>query len=229
MFKKLKDGFKALEYGRVGTFGNDISTPRTRRQAVWHFQLFDHAFLRALWTNRREIAPGVWRSNQPSPRHMAQMAAKGIKTVLSLRGEPNLSFFLLEKEACAKHGITLTTVQLGARSAGSRTAYLQLLDTFEKIEKPLLIHCKSGADRAGLASALWLLHMEGRPLKEARKQLSLRFMHLKSTKTGILDHILDQYGAHLDRHGPTPVRDWIANHYDPKYAQASFKRYRKFP
>ena len=35
------------------------------------------------------------------------------------------------------------------------------------------MHCKSGADRAGLASALWLLHVERRPVAEAMKQLSL--------------------------------------------------------
>ena len=100
MSKSLKERFKDLEYGRVGTFGNDVSTPRTYRQAIWHFQLFDHAFLRGLWTNLAQIAPGVWRSNQPSPRRIHRYKQLGINTILSLRGDHPISYNLLEKQVC---------------------------------------------------------------------------------------------------------------------------------
>ena len=229
MFTALKKGFKALEHGKVGRFGNDVSTPYTRRLATLHFHLFDHAFLRGLWTNLDEIAPGVWRSNQPSPRRIERYAALGIKTVVSLRGEPNLSFDMLERDACARHGITYVATRLTARAALPAADYIALLDLFATLEKPFLFHCKSGADRAGIAAALYLLQFEGVPLSQARKQLSLRYMHLRSTKTGILDHILDLYGRDMEQYGAMSVREWFQNHYDAQEATRTFKRYRRFP
>lgn len=224
MSKSLKERFKDLEYARVGSFGNDVSTPRLRRLALWHFHLFDHAFLRGLWQNLEEIAPGVWRSNQPSPKRIKKYKKMGIKTILSLRGNPNqpISFMLLEQQACDDLGITLVTENLSARSLSPKESYLAVLDRLDQLKPPFLLHCKSGADRAGLVSALYLLHVKGAPLSEARKQLSWRFMHLKSTKTGILDHLLESYAADMERLGDMPIRDWFENHYDQKAISAQF-------
>ncbi|WP_417255003.1 tyrosine-protein phosphatase [Celeribacter sp.] len=229
MFKLLKKGFKKLERAEVGQFGNDVSTRRTRHLAMWHFHLFDHAFLRGLWTNLYEIAPGVWRSNQPSPKRIERYANMGIKTILSLRGDKDVSFTLLERQACEAHGIKLvTTKKAAARGALSGADYVALIDILASLEKPFLIHCKSGADRAGLASALYLLHCEGASVKEAKKMLSWRFMHLKSTKTGILDYILRLYEQDIEAHGPIPIRDWFETRYDRKRA-SQFKKFRSFP
>lgn len=226
MFKTLKNRFKKLEYAE---FSNGIATPRDRRLAMWHFHLFDHAFLRGLWTNLYEFAPGAWRSNQPSPKRIARYAKMGITTILSLRGDRPLAFNLLEQQACAEHGVTLiSTTHIAARGAYDGSTYVALIDLLASLEKPFLIHCKSGADRAGLASALYLLHCEGASIKEAKKMLSWRFMHLKSTKTGILDHILRLYEADLKTHGPIPIRDWFADYYDRDKARA-FKTFRAFP
>lgn len=229
MSKTLKQRFKDLEYGRVGSFGNDVSTPRTRRLAYWHFQLFDHAFLRGLWQNLAEIAPGVWRSNQPSPKRIKKYKKMGITTILSLRGNPEhpISFMLLEKAACAEHGIKLVTANLSARSLADKQVYIGVLDLLDSLEPTFLLHCKSGADRAGLVSALYLLHVKGAPLAEARKQLNWRFMHLKSTKTGILDHLLDCYDADIKRLGPIPIRAWFETHYDKKAISGSFSPFWK--
>ncbi|WP_394707335.1 tyrosine-protein phosphatase [uncultured Celeribacter sp.] len=229
MFKTLKKGFKKLERAEVGQFGNDVSTRRTRHMAMWHFHLFDHAFLRGLWTNLYEIAPGVWRSNQPSPKRIERYAKMGIKTILSLRGEKEVSFSLLERQACETYGITLvTTNKAAARGALSGKDYVELIDLLASLEKPFLIHCKSGADRAGLASALYLLHCEGASIQEAKKMLSWRFLHLKSTKTGILDYILRLYEKDLNTNGPIPIRDWFLTRYDQNKAHR-FKTFRSFP
>ncbi|RPE70968.1 tyrosine phosphatase family protein [Pacificibacter maritimus] len=220
----LKQRFKDIEYARVGNFGNDVSTPRTRRLAMWHFYLFDHAFLRDLWQNLWEIAPGVWRSNQPSPKRLKKYKRMGIETVLSLRGDPNkrISFMLLEKQACEELGIELITTSLSARSLAQKETYLDLLDLLETLKKPFLFHCKSGADRAGLVSALYLLHIEGASIDEARKQLNWRYMHLKSTKTGVLDHMLDCYEADTKRLGDMPIRTWFESHYDRAAITSTF-------
>lgn len=200
----------------------DLSTTWGRVRNWFHFQFGDHAFLRVWWRNMDEIAPGVWRSNQPGPARMRLYAKMGIKTVLNLRGESNHSFHLFEVESAEKLGMTIINHPLNARALRSRENYLRLLDTFETIDKPFIMHCKSGADRAGLASALWLLHMEGADLDAARAQLSLKYLHLKSTKTGLLDHFLETY-ARQSNNGQVPIREWLETTYDQGAIQGSYK------
>lgn len=200
------------------SFGTDISTPKGRRAAKWHFYMSDHGFLRGLWTNQFEIAPGVWRSNQPSQARLRKLAQMGIKTVLNLRGEDKFSFFLFEREACAALGLTLINHKIYARQLVPRERFMELFEIFDRIEKPFVLHCKSGADRAGLVSALWLLDKEGATIEQAKAMLSFRYVHLKRTKTGILDHLLETYEADA----PMPIRDWFAKQYDPAAITASF-------
>jgi len=204
------------------SYGTDISTPAGRRQAWWHFHLSDHGFLRTLWTNLDQIAPGVWRSNQPSPRRLERYARMGIRTILNLRGQDRYSFYLFEREAAERLGMEMIDIKIYARSLVPAERFLELLDIFDRIDRPFVMHCKSGADRAGLASALWLLHVENRPVAEAQRQLSLRYAHLKSTRTGILDQLLETYAADCAE-VPIPIRDWFATRYSPAEIEAAFQ------
>ncbi|SMX43542.1 phosphatase domain-containing protein [Actibacterium lipolyticum] len=225
MFRQIKTRLDNFEQSLRQSFGNDISTPNGRRAAFWHFQLMDHAFLRVLWTNLDEIAPGVWRSNQPSPKRLARYHKMGITNVISLRGDAPHSHFLFEQEACERLGLSLHTVAISARKLVNKKRMLALLDLFDTVERPFVMHCKSGADRAGLASALYLMHVEGKPVAEAKKQLSLRYLHLKNDSTGILDYMLDQYEQDITE-TPMPIREWFETRYDPKALTAGFQKLR---
>lgn len=99
------------------SFGRDISTPSTRWWSTLHYQVFDHAFLRMFWTNFYEIAPGVYRSNQPSHRRLKRYRDMGITTVVNLRGEETYAHYLFEKESCEALGLKLINAKLWARSA----------------------------------------------------------------------------------------------------------------
>ncbi|WP_212524488.1 tyrosine-protein phosphatase [Actibacterium sp. MT2.3-13A] len=225
MFQQIKTRLNDAERDFRAAMPHRFATPAGRRAAFWHFHLMDHAFLRVWWTNMAEIVPGVWRSNQPSPKRLARYKAMGIKTIVSLRGDNLNSHYLFEEEACRALGLELKVASIQARKAPRREKLLHLLEVLENTERPFLIHCKSGADRAGLASALYLMHVEGRPVEEAMRQLSFRHLHLKSTATGILDHILDSYAAD-NAESPMPVREWIGTRYDRDAMTASFARKR---
>jgi len=93
---------------------------------------------------------------------------------------------------------------------------------FERIEYPVLIHCKSGADRAGIMSVLYLLLREGRPLDEATRQLSLRYGHFKQADTGMLDHFFECYRADTARE-PMAFLRWVDERYEPKQVAKSFR------
>lgn len=204
-------------------FGTSIDTPWARRWSALHYELFDHAILRRVWTNFYEIAPGVYRSNQPPHARLERYGQMGIKTIINLRGPDKYAHYLFERESCERLGIELIDAKLWARAAATRERILRVIELFRTVERPFLFHCKSGADRAGFASAIYLMEIEGVPLEEARKQLGWRYYHLKSTKTGVLDYILDRYGA-FAAHTPIRFETWVRDHYDAKTIQAEFDR-----
>ncbi len=226
MLTAIKARFREIERGLRNRYGRDISTPEARRRAFWHFQLLDHAFLRTVWWNLEEIAPGVWRSNQPSPSRLKRYRKMGIRSVINLRGVVQQSSYLFEEEACRKLGLTLHNVTLSARKLVPRENIQELIRLMRTAERPFVLHCKSGSDRAGIASAIYLMVIEGRPLAEARKQLHWRFLHLSSTDTGILDHVLDVYEADTAV-TPMDFETWIAERYDPEALTESWAASRR--
>ncbi|WP_375255389.1 tyrosine-protein phosphatase [Yoonia sp.] len=221
MFGKLRRTIKEKERAFRTSFGRDITDPHERRKSRWHFNWLDHGILRIFWHNFAEIGPGVYRSNHPNERRFKTYADMGIKSILNLRGNSKQSHYLFEVESCAAHGLRLVNFGLSARRAPPAEMLLQILEVFESIEKPFLMHCKSGADRTGLIAALYLMAVDNQPIDVARKQLSFRFLHIRRTSTGILDHFLDVYEAR-NVQTPIAIADWIRLEYDPDALSQSF-------
>lgn len=203
----------------------DLDAPGARRAARYDMNIRDHGLLRRVWTNRREIAPGVWRSNQPSPDQVADLAAMGIRTILNFRGRNQWGSYLLEAEACAAHGIALVNGRLYSNRPPTRDEIHAALGLMEAAEKPLLMHCKSGADRAGLAAALYLLD-NGHSPAEAAAQFSWKHAHFRVSRTGILDAFVAAYAAARAETG-IGFRDWVNDCYDPEALQRAFKADRR--
>ena len=194
------------------------------RLSEWMSYLFkDHGILRYPWTNFARVAPGVYRSNHPPHGRLARYKAMGIRAVLNLRGTPDAACYRFEAASCAELGLDLVSVRLYARAPNGRAALIDLLDAFKTIKRPFVMHCKSGADRAGLAAALYLMAEEGADVATARRQLSLRFLHIRQSKTGVLDHILDLF-EQRQAEGPIDIRTWIETEYEEETVRASFKR-----
>lgn len=182
----------------------------------------DHSFLRTLYPNRHEITPGVFRSAQPSPRHIAEAARRGVRTVVNLRGERDCASYLAARAACDRHGIALVDFPLQSRQPPRADRLLALCDVFATARHPILLHCKSGADRAGLASAVYLLDRLSVPAERARRQLSWRYGHVAWSRTGVLGAVIDAYAAAHRAHG-VPFRDWLARDYDPEGLLHAFR------
>ncbi|WP_040609200.1 tyrosine-protein phosphatase [Pseudooceanicola batsensis] len=199
----------------------------TDRPAVERFVRWnDHGIFRELWTNLHEVAPGVWRSNHPNERRFTRYRDMGIRTILNLRGAEDNVTYRWEERLCAEHGIRLHAVRLDARRAPQVEPIQQVLAVLRQAERPLLFHCKSGADRAGLVSALYLLVIEGQPADIARKMLSRRFLHFRSSMTGVLDHFLESYARAHSRSG-IGFEEWLVTEYDPAALQAEFDATRR--
>jgi protein tyrosine phosphatase (PTP) superfamily phosphohydrolase (DUF442 family) len=208
------------------SFKGEIVTEADRRRSLRYVAWIDHGVLRALWHNFHKVAPGVFRSNHPDHARLQAYAARGIRTILTFRGEVTKPFHRLEEESCEALGLDLHRIRMAARDAPKREALIQLLDFFDSAPMPFLMHCKSGADRTSLASALYLIHARGASVAEARRQMSPRFIHFRWTATGILDEVLDAYEARL-RQGPLGLRAWVETEYDREAVTAAFTRRRR--
>ncbi len=190
--------------------------------STWINSLFvDHAVLRIGWRNWAVVEPGrLYRSNHPLPWQLRAAARRhDIRTVINLRGHREAcGSDALARDEAGRLGLTQIDAPFESRGAPHKDRILRLVDTLARVEEPILIHCKSGADRTGLVAGLWLL-LQGRPVSEAAAQLTLRHGHIRQGKTGILDAFFAAYAADA----PKPFLDWLREDYDEAALRASFQ------
>jgi protein tyrosine phosphatase (PTP) superfamily phosphohydrolase (DUF442 family) len=170
-----------------------LDTPWRRFVAHVDLMIFDFGAFRLLRPNWHRIADGIYRSAQPSPRLLRRAERNGVRTVINLRGADNGGAYKLEQQACEVLGMTLIDLRMKSREIPDGNTLETLRDILLTAEKPLLFHCKSGADRAGLVGALYLLWAENRPANEALSQLHWRYGHFKRGMPGILTTFLEVY------------------------------------
>lgn len=125
------------------------------------------------------VAGEVYRSNQPTRERLAAYARDhGIRSVLNLRGaDPGADWYEAERKTADDLGLTLIDFPMSAGRALDRSGADALLTLLRNAPKPLLIHCRSGADRTGLASVMYRALVEAAEVGAAEGQLSIRYGH----------------------------------------------------
>lgn len=200
----------------------DLSQSSGRLAALTDMTWRDHAFLRLWWQNAHWISDEMVRANQPWPFQIRRWAKRGVRTIVNLRGGMGTSFHQLEREACEQAGIRLVNFTVTSRGAPTAEQIRGAKALFESIAYPALMHCKSGADRAGLMSVLYLHFRKGEPIDKALRMLSWRFGHVRQGKTGVLDYFFEQYLA-ATRESKQPLIEWVERAYDPDELKAEFR------
>ena len=176
---------------------DDLTSPKGRRAANWALMIGDHGLLRLFYDNSHEIAAQkLWRTYQPSESKLKSWKKRGIRTVINLRGKTPAGHYVLEEEACERLALTLVNFQVYSREAPAPSIVHGAIDLFKTIEYPAIMHCKSGADRAGLMGVLFRYCHQGKPLGESLEQLSFRYGHVRQGKTGILDFVFERFKSH---------------------------------
>ncbi|MEL4376095.1 tyrosine-protein phosphatase [Brucella cytisi] len=121
----------------------------------------------------------AYRSNQPDPARIASLQKLyGIKTIINLRGPESGSKWYDEEIATAKTlGIKHADFEMSSRRELTPAQTRQLIALMQNAEKPVLIHCKSGADRTGLAAALYVAAVAKGSEGKAERQMSIAYGH----------------------------------------------------
>ena len=165
------------------------------------------------------VDPGqVYRSAQPNG-HLSEWAQRyHLAAILNLRGgsmaEP---FYRQERELADAHGLRFFDVPLSATASPTQEQLLALIAAIREAPFPLLIHCKQGADRTGLGTAVYQMIRLGVPPREALTSFRLEHAHVPVFGPEKLHAPLEKYAAWLEHQGlsHTPARfeSWVRYEY----------------
>ncbi len=201
-----------------------LDTPYKRFKARLQNLFVDHEILRIFFRNFYALSDKAYRSNHPSAGFIKKLRNKhGVKTIISMRKADTSGSYLLEKEACDSNGMILVNHRMSSRKLPKKDMVIKAKQLFDEVEYPILIHCKSGADRAGLMSVFYMHFVEKQPIEQAVEQLSMKYGHFRWADTGKLDFFFDKFFEYKQQHNGIEFIDWVENIYDPEALNSEFK------
>ncbi|HEX9948914.1 MAG TPA: dual specificity protein phosphatase family protein [Thermodesulfobacteriota bacterium] len=153
--------------------------------------------------NFHPITPGeAYRSAKLDREKLEHYIKKyNIKSIVNLIGEdPRKRWYQEELRFSAEHNIKHYDITLSATEEPTAEDARKLVEIFQHAPRPVLIHCKGGSDRSGLAAAMWKVIVDKAPKSEARKQLSILYGHFPFGKTSAMDHFFEQWEPVLQPH-----------------------------
>ncbi len=159
-----------------------------------------------VFDNFRVIEPGkAYRSAQLDATSLALVLDEyDIKTVINLRGEnEDEAWYQAETRVASEMGVEHIDIRMSASRLPPREVLLQLYDTFQSAEHPILMHCQAGADRTGAAAAIWRMVVNEDPKPVAAFELSIIFGHF-TARYPEMDRLVRMF---------EPSREWIESQY----------------
>jgi protein tyrosine/serine phosphatase len=116
--------------------------------------------------NLHQIAPGIYRSAQPTGAGLRSLEEKGVRTVISFRAYHDDRKLLKNTH--------LREVHIPINTWDIRDA--QVVATLRQLKReadgPFLIHCQHGADRTGLMSAMYRIVVQGWDKQRAVEEMT---------------------------------------------------------
>lgn len=121
----------------------------------------------------------LYRSAQLDGDDLAQVInTYKIKSVINLRGDnPGDAWYDEELKVTKAQGAQHFDVGIGATSEPEPKVMHRLIELLRNAPRPVLVHCYSGADRSGLAAALYEYLVKGESADTSAEQLSFWYGH----------------------------------------------------
>jgi protein tyrosine/serine phosphatase len=153
--------------------------------------------------NVREVEPGLFfRSGQLSGAAVEEMIQRNnIMTILNLRGaHPQDRWYAAESSVAEGYGVKYISIPLSPSREPDMAEMNRIAALLRQAHGPILVHCNSGANRAGLVSAIYELAVQGKSAAEASGQLSIFYGHFPwfGSKTAAMDRAFQNFAAQWD-------------------------------
>lgn len=132
-----------------------------------------------LTSNIHTVIPDVvYRSAQLNESQLIKLINKyKIKSIINLRGKQiRKSWYDLETSIARNMKIEYYNIAINAHGIPNKISLIKLINNIVRAKKPILIHCKEGADRTGLASAIAIILLgKEESIKNILNQMSWRY------------------------------------------------------
>lgn len=109
-----------------------------------------------------------------------------IKTIINVHGPSSKDWYQKEKEYSKEMGVNHIDFKMNSGKFYNHEKLTNLVDIMKNAEKPILIHCLGGADRTGLASALYEYAINEKSVDDSKKQLSWKYGHIPSLRPHVI-------------------------------------------
>ena len=119
-----------------------------------------------------------------------------IRSIVNLRGvNTGSEWYQDEMRVAQEFGVMHHDFDISANRDVSDEDLNAIISIIRAAPKPLLLHCKSGADRTGLIAAVYQYTLGGRSAEEAASQLSIWYGHLPffGNSTAAMDRTFWRY------------------------------------
>lgn len=157
--------------------------------------------------NFHEIDPGkFYRSAQLAKDEFDEVVKKyGIRTVINLRGsQPGEWWFDDEKAALDRLNVHFENLGFSTEQLQTKEDWIKYIDLLKTAERPILVHCRSGADRTGEASAVYMHDYMHVSREQVLEQVSVRYLHVPMFMPAKRLFVENYEGP-----------EWLLTHYNP--------------
>jgi tyrosine-protein phosphatase SIW14 len=117
------------------------------------------------------VSDQLYRGAQPLEGGIRKLSEIGIKTVVNLRGDDQISGEQKEAESAGVHYFNIPMPGLSAPSDEQVARVMAIVNNPEN--QPVFIHCKRGSDRTGTITAIYRISLDGwtadQAIAEAKK------------------------------------------------------------
>jgi protein tyrosine phosphatase (PTP) superfamily phosphohydrolase (DUF442 family) len=149
------------------------------------------------------VEPGLYRSAQPTAEGFRRLEALGIRTVLDLRGG------IGDAELARATDLRLLQVPMTAFGLTHRRVLAALRILADPVNRPILVHCRQGADRTGALIALYRVVAQGWTKQAALREMDDGGFHHSGLFSGLDGYVARADVARLRRElgiSPPPAR-----------------------
>jgi protein tyrosine/serine phosphatase len=144
--------------------------------------------------NFHKVSDKLFRGAQPASGFAKKLGELGVKTIVNLRGEDEISHD--EQKEAEAAGLCYFNIGMPGLSAPSDDQVSRVMAIIDNPEnQPVFIHCKRGSDRTGTITAVYRISHEGwnadRAIAEAKH------FGMSWAEFGMKGYISDFYKQHL--------------------------------
>jgi protein tyrosine/serine phosphatase len=159
-----------------------------------------HLFVQFETGNFHEVVPGeLYRSGTITKQFGKYIEENHIATVLNLRGaNPGKWWYQDEMQVMTQFNVKHIDFSMRSHEELTDERAMQLIAIMRDAPKPLLVHCYSGADRSGLAAALYLKAITKQSEWTAGRQMWAYYGHVpRANGTIAMDRSFERLAPRL--------------------------------